>query len=308
MKNCEQKSAAFQNGQQEAIPRLSLEGDCCGFQHHFSVRETFPLHTHSFYECFLINKGNGIHRINDSSTLLSEGAFVLVRPADRHSYDFLNQYDLELINVSFSVSCFEAVCRLLDCPVSLFDSPRLSPQLLLQDPLLSDIREKMLRVGTSLCSGTEESKRQYLLSVLPWFLYQFLSVLSGVHSAAPSSFGPLPGWLSDLIRRMELPENFTAGLPRLIALANLSQEYLTRSFRRYLHMTPTEFINLRRMDLAASLLLEDRLEIIDICQECGFHNLGYFYRVFQKQYGCAPGEFKRLHRKAAGLSSASLFS
>ena len=56
-------------------------------------------------------------------------------------------------------------------------------------------------------------------------------------------------------------------------------------------MTPTQFVNLRRMELAATLLVDKRMEIIDVCQECGFHNLGYFYRVFQKQYGCSPGQF-----------------
>ena len=35
---------------------------------------------------------------------------------------------------------------------------------------------------------------------------------------------------------------------------------------------------MRRMDFAASLILENRMEIIDICQECGFRNLSYFTR------------------------------
>ncbi|HJA92310.1 MAG TPA: AraC family transcriptional regulator [Candidatus Eisenbergiella merdipullorum] len=299
MKNCEKRNGVSSDGMENSqIPCLTLteEEDGSGFQHHFSVRETYPLHTHTFYEFFLISKGRGIHRINGSSTLLSEGSFVLIRPSDRHGYDFLNQYDLELINVSFLPSIFESLCRLFDCPPSLFTGPNLCPQIQLQEPLLSDIRGKMLQFerfsAKKECQGSE--KRQYLLSVLPWFLYPFLRVLSQ-EKGEPSDKvpHPLPGWLSGLLRQMERPENYTAGLPRLIELANLSQEYLTRSFRRYLHMTPTEFINLRRMELAASLLLEGKMEIIEISQECGFHNLGYFYRVFQKQYGCAPGEFKR---------------
>lgn len=270
----------------EEIPVLSLMPDDLlsdsGFQHQFSIRETYPLHTHTFYEFFLINKGKGIHRINGSSTLLLEGSFVLIRPSDRHGYDFLNQYDLELINVSFLPVHFDHICRLLDCSSSLFTQPNLCPQLTLREPALSDIREKMLRIG-SLEKGVK--RKQYLLSVLPYFLYQFLSALPTAQAS------PLPAWLSGLVSQMEKPENFVAGLPRLIELANLSQEYLTRSFQRYLKMTPTQFVNLRRMELAATLLVDKRMEIIDVCQECGFHNLGYFYRVFQKQYGCSPGQF-----------------
>ena len=93
----------------QQIPILTLEDEDCGFQHQFSVRETYPFHTHTFYEFFLISKGKGIHRINDASILLSEGSFVFVRPQDRHGYDFLNQYDLELINISFQPPIFHKI-------------------------------------------------------------------------------------------------------------------------------------------------------------------------------------------------------
>ncbi len=295
------------NSDPSRIPRLTLDSESLlrapGFQHQFSVRETYPLHTHTFYEFFLINKGKGIHRINGSSTLLSEGSFALIRPSDVHGYGFLNQYDLELINVPFLPSHFDQICRLMDCPRSLFTRPSLCPQLELKEPLLSDIREKMLRVGEAesiqetsgpLSRAASRQKRQYLLSVLPWFLYQFVSSMEKGEALPPESL-PLPAWLSLLLRQMEKPENFIAGLPRLIGLANLSQEYVNRSFRRYLHMSPTEFINTRRMEYAASLLLEGRMEIIDICQECGFRNLSYFYRVFQRQYGCPPGKFESIY-------------
>ena len=273
------------------VPRLTLKGEECGFQHQFSVRESYPFHTHTFYEFFLINKGKGIHRINGSSVLLSEGSFVFVRPSDRHGYDFLNQYDLELINISFLPSIFEKICGLLGCAPSFFTDSPLCLQTELAESVLSDIREKMLHVG-GLEPGA--ARRLYLNAVLPYFLYHFCP------GPALQEVDPLPGWLSSLIRRMEEPENFIEGLPRLISLANVSQEYLNRSFRRYLHMSPTEFINMRRMDFAASLILENRMEIIDICQECGFRNLSYFYRVFQRQYGCAPGEFLRKNRPGRG--------
>lgn len=131
----------------QQIPILTLEDEDCGFQHQFSVRETYPFHTHTFYEFFLISKGKGIHRINDASILLSEGSFVFVRPQDRHGYDFLNQYDLELINISFQPPIFHKICGLLGCPRSFFTDSPLSLQTELTEPLLSDIRGKMLHIG-----------------------------------------------------------------------------------------------------------------------------------------------------------------
>ena len=83
-------------------------------------------------------------------------------------------------------------------------------------------------------------------------------------------------------------ENFLAGLPRMISLSGVSQEHLTRQFRKYLDMSPIEFINLKRIGLAAKLLTEGNHEILEVCYACGFNNLSHFYHCFKKQYGCTP--------------------
>lgn len=268
------------------VNRLSLtEEDLksdVGFLHQFSVQDTYPLHTHSFYEIFLINRGKGIHKINGESVLLSEGSLVLIRPDDRHSYAFLNQYDMELINIAFPVSLFDKTCSFLGFPKSCLTVPALSPMVMLTGNALTDVQDKLLQLG-DIPAG--QKRRQLCLAVLPYLLYQF------IRDSDFSAVTPLPAWLSSLIRQMEQPDNFVAGLPRMIELSHMSQEHLGRSFQRFLHMSPTEFINLRRMEYAATLLLDGKLQIIDICHECGFTNVSYFYRIFHRQYGCSPKHF-----------------
>lgn len=56
----------------------------------------------------------------------------------------------------------------------------------------------------------------------------------------------------------------------------VSQEHLTRSFRRYIGMTPTEYINGKRLSLAAQLLLRGDMPVIEICGACGFNSLSRF--------------------------------
>lgn len=259
-----------------------------GFLHQFSVTETYQLHSHSFYELFLISRGMATHYINGSTQLLSEGSFVLIRPSDVHKYDFFSQYDFELINIGFPIELFESACNMLGCSDSFFNESFLPPHILLEGYNFTDIKRKLLHFDLK-----EEGhlRRRYFTSLLPFFLYRFL--------AEPDISGKnpmMPLWPSRLIDTMNQPEYFTEGLPCLLRLANMSQEHLTREFRKYLDITPTEFINTKRMNLAIKLLLEADHEIIDICHECGFNNLSYFYRIFHKQYGCAPKEFlERYH-------------
>lgn len=254
-----------------------------GFLHQFSVKETYQLHSHTFYEFFLVSKGMAIHCVNNKTQLLSEGSFVLIRPDDVHKYDFFNQYDFELINIGFPVDLFQAACPLTDCSDQYFNDPELPPHIILEGYNFTDIKRKLLHFEKK-----EEGslRRRYLSSLLPFFLYRFLAEpdISGQSSIMPS-------WLSHLLLAMDQPEHFVEGLPCLLRLANMSQEHLNREFRKHLNLTPTEFINTKRMNLAVKLLLETDIEIITICHECGFNNLSHFYRIFQKQFECSPKKF-----------------
>lgn len=73
--------------------------------HQCGVPATYKIHTHDFYELFLVSHGGAIHAVNGRSQLLSEGSFVLMRPRDVHRYDF----STTRIS-SCSISVFRARC------------------------------------------------------------------------------------------------------------------------------------------------------------------------------------------------------
>lgn len=254
-----------------------------GFLYQRSVSETYQLHTHDFFEIFLVSRGKAVHCINDTTQLLTEGSFVLIRPQDVHKYDFFNQYDFELINIGIIPALFYSACQSALLDPALFLNPLLPPHVLLTGYHLTDIRRKLLHFDLKEAGLP---RKRYLSSLLPFLLYRLTE-----EPAPASSSSSIPSWLIRLIQQMEEPEQFIAGLPQLLKLANMSQEHLSREFRKHLNMTPTEFINAKRMNLAVALLLENRHEVIEICHECGFNNLSHFYRMFQKQFDCSPKKF-----------------
>jgi len=247
-----------------------------------SVRETFRLHNHDFYEFFYIVKGKAIHNINGENQILSEGDFVLIRPADTHKYEFLDNFDFEIISVGFSCANFSDAIKMLQMEPDFFTSPQMPPVINLRGYNLTDIYRKLCRIERTPIG---EDRKLYFRSILPFLLYRFISY----SEEQPRS--SIPVWLAEIINEMSRPENYIAGLPRLLELAHLSQEHLTREFRRHLALSPTEFINLKRLNYAAELITEDKLEITEICYACGFNNLSHFYHCFKNQYGCAPKKF-----------------
>lgn len=254
--------------------------------HQVGVRSTYKIHSHDFYELFLVPRGRAIHLINGHSQLLTEGSFVLIRPNDTHRYEVLNRDDFELLDIGIPEPIFLQLCNYLDLDRSVFDAPELSPHCVLSGSALEDVTRKM----KSNCSPqTNEDGYRYILCMLPYFIGYFLPF------SAPEN--KLPPWLSELLQDMETPEHFIAGLPRLLELSDMSQEHLTRSFRRYLGVTPTEYINAKRLSLAAELLLTGQTQVIDIGGQCGFNSQSHFYRLFTERYGCPPKTFRETFRR-----------
>lgn len=72
----------------------------------------------------------------------------------------------------------------------------------------------------------------------------------------------------------------------------VSKEYLSRAFRQEFGQTLTDYVQQVRMDKARQWILEG-VPIRRASEMCGYEDLGYFYRVFKKQYGIAPGELTR---------------
>jgi len=274
------------------ITELSLppenESDGVSFLRQQSVGETYHLHAHTFYEFFYIVRGKAIHEINGESQVLSENDFVLIRPRDTHKYSFLDHFDIELISVGFSPENFACALTMLETGADVFTKSAMPPVINLQGSNLSDIYRKLCRIDR-IPSG--EERRGYFRAILPYLLYQFISR----EEIRPRS--SVPAWLADVITQMNRRENFVAGLPKLLEIAHSSQEHVTREFRRNLDLSPTEFINIKRLNLAAELIAEGTTGITDICFSCGFQNLSHFYHCFRKRYGCTPKQFANEHAK-----------
>jgi len=82
-------------------------------------------------------------------------------------------------------------------------------------------------------------------------------------------------------------------LRRMVELSGRSQEHLTRSFSRYYGMTPSEYVNLLRLQAVAWKLQNTDDKVIDIVYHYGFNNISYFNRLFRARYHQTPLEYRQ---------------
>lgn len=77
---------------------------------------------------------------------------------------------------------------------------------------------------------------------------------------------------------------------------NYSPSYLTKIFCQAYGCTPTKFlINLRMNNAQWFLIHEPSYSVRQVGELCGYHDQGYFSRIFKKHIGKSPLDFREEH-------------
>lgn len=87
---------------------------------------------------------------------------------------------------------------------------------------------------------------------------------------------------SDMISRQDLAQH-----------VNISEDYLTYCFRQELGTTPIKYIQRYRVNQAKALLKNSQKTITEIALDVGFSDSGYFSRIFHRETGLSPDQFRR---------------
>ena len=116
--------------------------------------------------------------------------------------------------------------------------------------------------------------------------------------------------LSDLSYKLQLPvrsseriqlvcqyllENYKRpiALKEVAKVANMTEKAFCRFFKNSTLKTLVQFVTELRISHACKLLLEGDLSVTEICFESGFNNLSNFNRIFKRNTGQTPKEYRR---------------
>lgn len=63
-------------------------------------------------------------------------------------------------------------------------------------------------------------------------------------------------------------------------------------FKNKTGKTLTEYLNDRRMFIAADKLAYSKDSVLSVCMELGYSSVAYFNNLFRQKYGCTPTAFR----------------
>jgi AraC family cel operon transcriptional repressor len=248
---------------------------------------------HDFYEITLVTDGTLSFSFEDQAMDMPVGSLIFVRPGDIHSKAFPKPS--RHINLAFAP---EAVISLFEY---LYDKKTYSfmlnrshcPPILLSGSECQLLRQKIRSLSLIPPDRKSEARirlRLLLAELINSYFIEFF------HQEAISNNVRPPLWLRQALDEMQKLDNLSEGMDFLRKYSGKTTEHICRSFRKYYHTTPSAYINTRRLNYVANMLLHSDREILDLVYEAGFQNISYFYQLFRHTFHDSPRQFREKNR------------
>lgn len=261
------------------------------------------LHCHPEAELFYLEQGTVDFQVESHSFSLRAGEGIFVPPGLIHS----------AANPTGSPCCHRAVVfdlNLLEQSLSPYCQPYFAPlQLRRIDCVYPVTRDKvknarLLALLPHIFSLQAPELARYELSLIGSLLLCWQELYNLCFSGL--SLDPSEHSLYQEIQKSLdfLQEHFSEPLTlkELSEKAGFSESYFCHRFRDYTGYTPFSYLNRLRIVKSCELLTGTDKKITEIATLCGFNNISYFNRTFQKLAGASPSDYRRRLSRSGQMS------
>ncbi|MBR6954914.1 MAG: AraC family transcriptional regulator [Clostridia bacterium] len=246
-----------------------------------ALMHTVQRHVHESWEFVYCTWGEGFFRFDDTSLPYSQGEIVAIPPRVPHA----NASEHGFRNIHINMQ---------------------QPVITLKEPAV-----------------IQDDSNHFLLNAFEAVLYHF-------HSSQPertallTAYGSLISCYlscysqerrrSDVVREIErqIIANYTDSayeLDRFLRSLPFSYDYLRKLFQKEIGVTPHQYLQDKRLQVAAELLVSQasaKGNVAEIARMCGFREPLYFSRVFKKKYGVSPSQYGSTGHAALSVSGEEM--
>ena len=244
------------------------------------------LHDHTFFEVFYIRNGSIAHTLNGVTETLTTGDMYFLKPEDSHFFARTKGNTSSHRDIIFRKDFFKEVCSYTDPNLyENFINDKYKKRITLSIKALNHFEDALTEISALplSCSNLILSSARAVGAEL------MTKLLLNQHSEALS----YPTWFQELLLRLNTPNLIKAGLNEILSPFYYSKEYICRSFKKYMNMTLTDYLNDQRLTLAAHSLTYTNDSILSICTDIGFSSASYFDKIFKAKYSCTPLIFRK---------------
>lgn len=254
------------------------------FNFYFFNSPKVERHRHlDFYEIFIVTEGTFTHDFNGEQSTLKRRDFCIVRPGDTHALFAIDpKSPAQHMNIRITPEYFEKECSEIGYT---FASAVKGATQTFKHMSKEEFSHFSYWLNRLLAETNKEKSEFMLKTIIRFLLSLFYADLSTVNS-------DFPMWLNSLLVKIHTTNFIDKSAKDIYEMAHYSSNYTIKTFKKYLGVTPSEYLNKLKLNYVCNLLENTDYTILYISNEIGFTSLSYFISFFKNGTGKTPAEFR----------------
>ncbi len=261
---------------------------------------SFPLHWHEGFELIYCEGGSIRTALWGQAYTLRAGDLLVILPHAVHSIERDGPAEGEYYNIIFHPSIFKGAGG--DPCYDKYVLPFVNGERTMDcfHPADSDFCRAVMPCVLSMVDHRRESYSTYELMVksnlfqLLYHMTRYSVPAAGGDRCLHLSYGKLKNALYYIQNCYDREVSIQEAAGR----CGFSESYFMKLFKDFTGMSFNAYLVDYRLELAAKQLSETDYKVIDVAENCGFHNHSYFTRAFQKKYQKTPLAYRKAARSA----------
>lgn len=268
--------------------------------------ECYEEHSHTFWECVLIVKGEAHHFCNETEEIIRSGQLMFVRPTDVHHYkiDGVNKYGLfpEGAEKTYLQRDIYIQTETLDSAAD-FMKCRDLVDFLLKTPVpytinLTTSQSEALQLKLNILEMYNKDEKSRFDSIHKSLVCDLLELALEYKTMSTQHY---PDWLNDLLSKMRNIDIMRGTLDDIVKISGFSHGHLCRMFKKYTGKRLLDSFLQLKMQYAADLLTNyPNLSVLEIAGQVGYDAQSNFNNQFKKYYGITPSSYRKKYWSEKG--------
>lgn len=256
----------------------------CG-TYHLYTRTRLPTHRprgRLDYQIIYIASGKGYFYFDGVEQIIPAGNMVIFRPKEEQRYYYYGVDRTEVYWLHFTGGNVKNILR----KYGITDDMRIihTGTSLEYRQIFEQIIQEL-----KLC---KEDYEELLVN----YLQQLLITLHRIINNKPKGKSqPIMEEMDNAVRYFHENYNKPISIEEYAAAQHMSVSWFIRNFKEYTGSTPAQYILSLRISNAQTLLESTAYNVTEIAEIVGYDNPLYFSRIFKKQNGMSPSEFRKHH-------------
>lgn len=248
----------------------------------------FPPHTHKYYEIMYFIKADGRFIVETTEYPMCDGDIIVTRPGEVHSIECRegSSYERHFVQISPQYLKYSGVNLLFLSGNRISGEYNRLDAELVREFSIAEFFEKIPYYIVNRLPESDIMVKTYIIQLMVQINNAYKKLSKNSRTA-----GGTDKKISAVIEYIDNNLLSDLSLSSICEKFYINKYHLCHIFKEATGYTIHEFINIRRISLAKSMLLDNKSPK-ETCFDCGFNEYSVFYKTFKKHTGLSPSRFR----------------